>query len=414
MQLYDPFFAGRELSISDARKASGGRSADGDGSRLTDDDFVDSFGDTNVGPAETPLVLTEEAPPHEPAETPHPTDDHVEGHSVDAHVQPDGADGAHVEGDHLTPDGSGHTEASHGSADPTTNPSGASLVQNPDLGDCFVVSVLNTVAASEGGADYINSLVHDNGDGTYTVTLHTRSGQPYDVTVAPPTTNHGATPVGTDAQTAQNMAIVEEAIGVSRNSSGRFQSPGDINDYESIADGGLATRVYADLGMTDTHSTWRSNADATPYAVVDSYQNGGNVVVGTHGDDLHAPAVEAAGLIPGHSYSVSGVSTDPESGATLVTLHDPYGHDVTVPASTLDKNVLVDVSWGRVPGSEAPPNAYGPGERPGPQVIDTPSADLGAPVATDSAESDSSYVYSYGDDGAAQDSWVGGGGGGYV
>ena len=233
----------------------------------------------------------------------------------------------------------------------------ASLLQNPDLGSCFVDASLN------GAGSWVNQLVTDNGNGTFTVTLTSRTGNTYEVMVVPTTTPHGATPLGTDALTARNMAIVEQAIGLARDN-GSTRAPGEITDYDSISKGGTVAGVLNQIGLADVHSTWRMDANVSGYTVVSAFENGNIVVISTTKDASH-PSLEAWGLSQNHAYTVKNVTEDQATGLTLVTVADPNGGTVVVPAQILGNGVLADVSWGRPPGSPESPNNFGPGEQPG-------------------------------------------------
>lgn len=347
--------------------------------------------------------------------------------SIDpAHPDTATGDGHVTTGDHPSGDDHAGTAGEHGPTVGATGPGGAStvtdatLLQNPNLGSCYVDASLI------GAGNYVNGLVKDNGDGTYTVTLASRTGTTYDVTVTPPTTNYGASPNGTDAETARNMQIVEQAVAVARDD-GSTHAPGEIADYNSIANGGVVSGVLAQIGLTDVHSTWKSDSTITGYTVTSAFE-AGNVVVVSTTKDTSNPSLEAWGITPGHALAVTGVTQDPATGLTLVTFTDSNGGtQVVVPAAVLGNGVLVDVSWGRPPGAPPPPNDFGPGDRPSTQsnpgnITFNPGDEYGPgdrPGGDDTSSegADTSYTYTYGE-GATGDEGYGdfageGSGGGY-
>ncbi|MFO0674296.1 MAG: hypothetical protein U0235_32580 [Polyangiaceae bacterium] len=167
------------------------------------------------------------------------------------------------------------------------------------------------------------------------------------------------------------------------------------------------------VGATDIHGTWATGASASSYNIVEHTTAGDWVVVSVVGGTPERDEKIATwGLIDKHAYGVIGIYTDEATKLDVVLLqnpHDPNGPPLLVPAVVFD-SIGNNVSWGTPPDA-SPNTSYGPGETPG----DTSSAgtyvagpgdeygpgdrpggaDTGAP--TDSG--DTSYTYTYGDDG---------------
>ncbi|MBK6697624.1 MAG: hypothetical protein IPG50_36385 [Myxococcales bacterium] len=192
------------------------------------------------------------------------------------------------------------------------------LLNQGQIGDCFVVSTLNTIAHTPEGMAYLNSLVTPQGDGAYHVTLFGADGQPTTVLVAMDPNG----PYGSGASGDPTLAILERAIGTMH---GPFDSMGA---YDSIANGGRPYEAMNDLGLFAQPLEASAALGYTPDGV-------DVLVVGTRPD---APGLADFGLVGSHAYSVVGSLSDPSTGEMMLILQNPWGgeHPSPIPASQVD------------------------------------------------------------------------------
>ncbi|MFO0674300.1 MAG: hypothetical protein U0235_32600 [Polyangiaceae bacterium] len=232
--------------------------------------------------------------PHHDAPT---ENDHAHGASTDPHM----ADPGH------------HANAT-GQADPAHPPDASavssppSLTQNPNVGDCFVVSTLNEIAARPGGMEYLRSLVTDRGDGIYEVTLQGPNGPE---TVLVQNNGTGASTPGPNQADNVVLQVLEQGIGASRSEGYGGNRPDD--GLQSVTLGGTADSVFTQLGLTDVQSNGTmqdilKDQDRVPVdvnTVLDHIAAGDPVTLGTFSDGWRL-----FDLTPNHEYSIGAVITD--------------------------------------------------------------------------------------------------------
>ena len=323
------------------------------------------------------------------------------------------SDPAHAPSDPHANGGDAHNDAPHHSdvdpSHPDTPPAAsapASLVQSPNVGDCFVVSTLNEIAARPGGMEYLRSLVTDRGDGIYEVTLQGPNGPE---TVLVQNNGTGASTPGPNQADNVVLQVLEQGIGASRSEGYGGNRPDD--GIQSITLGATADSVFTQLGLTDVQSNGTmqdilKDQDRVPVdvnTVLDHIAAGDPVTLGTFSDGWRL-----FDLTPNHEYSIGAVITD-ELGIPAIVFNNPDGtHSKPVPITAL--NDAGTLTWGKIPGvTNGTPTTM---TDPGPGTTGTPSitatGDTGPTDGdtTGDESTDTTDTYTYGNDDAGFD-WDG-------
>ncbi|MGH3636706.1 MAG: hypothetical protein ACRDTS_21990, partial [Mycobacterium sp.] len=185
-------------------------------------------------------------------------------------------------------------------------------------------------AIQKSDPNYLSSHVHQNANGTYTVTLYDKSGKPVNVTITPDMPS-GSNSDGTlsgpvyahDGNWNSNATlyqIYEKALGQSNSEIG----PNDKAGYTGMDGGNTNNDIPIVLGE---HSSNYSNGDIDPSTVQNALNQHKPVTVSTLGDsDAHGELYDdnhVPHLIPGHEYYVDKI--DPKTHA--VTVVNPWGRD---------------------------------------------------------------------------------------
>ncbi|HVX15628.1 MAG TPA: C2 family cysteine protease [Pirellulales bacterium] len=205
-----------------------------------------------------------------------------------------------------------------------------------ELGDCYFISSLGTIANSNPSA--IENMIINNGDGTYTVRFYTGTyGQSYNSSTASwsdgftsgtgtadyvtvngklPTTSSGALVYADYGASDKNSAnslwipLLEKAY-AEWDQTGKEGRSGQ-NSYASIEGGWMATvdaqvlgHNATDYGMTNSAEQYAINALAAHQAVT----------IGT--------AVANYGLVASHAYAILGYN----ASTGTFTLYNPWGFD---------------------------------------------------------------------------------------
>lgn len=192
-------------------------------------------------------------------------------------------------------------------------------VKQGSLGDCYFVAQLAATARTD--PDRIANLIKDNGDGTYTVTLHLRDAQgkrsPKEIVVDSQFPQKGAAKtgdVGADGKPELWPMLIEKAFA-------KFSG-----GYEQIR--GKKTKdsdVFAMLsGKSSSNLTPSSLAgDALLTKLEKALSDGHAVSFGAKSstDDTFISAMKAAGVVGNHAYSLESVD---RAGKT-VNLRNPWG-----------------------------------------------------------------------------------------
>ena len=246
-------------------------------------------------------------------------------------------------------------------------------VEQGQLGDCWIESGIVQVALHD--PHQIENEIHDNGDGTYTVTL---PGYGKPVTVTGDQFSYGGGHwTGNNLNGNGNYAnVLENAAMVAYGESGsnlpstattpEFQRQGFfiMNDggygYESTSLLNSLTKNvdYADTGTSSYAmlSPTASSMNITPMAGEFSYtgnvkysinnlaadfNNGAEIVAST---SPGSPMALNSEMVSGHAYSVIGVKYNNDGSVAGVTLYNPWGQgapsgimDTSIPASQTNR-----------------------------------------------------------------------------
>jgi hypothetical protein len=184
-----------------------------------------------------------------------------------------------------------------------TGPPVYTTVAQGTVGDCYFVAAIAALARSNPEA--IRQMIHDNGDGTYTVTFSGgRSVMVDDELYVGSDGNPQYGQVGSDG--SKWFAIIEKGYAELR------------GGYDDLNLGGSsATGIEDLLGFATPLSTHTYDQDFTWAVLSDEFAAGRPVVVGT------GSTVALDGLVPSHAYMVEGVRVF--NGVRQVQLFNPHG-----------------------------------------------------------------------------------------
>jgi uncharacterized protein YukE len=209
-----------------------------------------------------------------------------------------------------------------------------SQVNQGDLGDCYFLSSLAAVAASDPA--FIQSHIRENANGTYTVTLY-QNGHPVEVTVPPDL------PANSDGDDQYDQIPGDGALYVAMYEKAYAQLEGG---YGNIGNGGDPVNALATItGQSTTNFTWNNPGDdilhvitfgtegngpslANIQAMVDS---GKPVTACTTGNDVwpDGDQNDPKEIVGDHCYRVESVTTNPQTGQLEITVVNPWGEDGT-------------------------------------------------------------------------------------
>ncbi|MCE5266809.1 MAG: hypothetical protein LLG00_02855 [Planctomycetaceae bacterium] len=213
--------------------------------------------------------------------------------------------------------GYSYDTATAGTLYSTSGPSHANEKQG-DLGDCYLLSSLGSIADSSQAA--IKNMIIDNGDGTWTVRFYYNGAADY-VTVNSqlPVDSRGNLVFdgyGASSASTSNvlwLELIEKAY-AQWNETGRTGRSSNSNSYISI-EGGWMGDVYAQtLNCADTSYSLRTSS--AQQAMVAALSAGKPVTIGT----VTSPS-SSTGLYGNHAYNVLSY----DSTAGLFTLYNPWG-----------------------------------------------------------------------------------------
>lgn len=203
-------------------------------------------------------------------------------------------------------------------------------IEQGPLGDCYLIAGIGAIAHKN--PHLIRNMIHDNENGTYTVTFYEldangNPAKPVKITVdgTLPTQN-GKTPcfASSTDEGERWPAIIEKAY---------VKWKGGEGDYEDIEGGYL--RVLSELTGAPITSYFTAEHSSGEIAtkIEGALQKGLPVMVGTNKDSSH-------GLVGKHAYVVERVYK--ESGVYKVELHNPHGKN----HATLTMDELCNSSHG--------------------------------------------------------------------
>lgn len=202
-------------------------------------------------------------------------------------------------------------------------------IRQGHAGTCSLISTLGSMISQGRGAE-LEQMMHDNEDGTYTVTFPGRDP----ITVNRPTSAE----IAFGASSGSNgmwLIVMEKAYGQLRD---------EDDDTEVDFDAAEGSREEAIETLTghevDGDETEWTDEDTTHEKLQEHLTNGDIVTIGQAGSN-------DAGIVKSHAYTV--VRYDPAT--RMVTLRNPWGHnpgsanaEITVPLSTLD-NEFGDITY---------------------------------------------------------------------
>ncbi|BCW72837.1 hypothetical protein NicSoilB8_38810 [Arthrobacter sp. NicSoilB8] len=190
-----------------------------------------------------------------------------------------------------------------------------------DAGDCYFLAALLTVAARE--PDTILNMIHDNGDGTYTISFHSKyDGVPNPVTV----TVNGDLPYrrgkpyenGIENIGGKNVswaAIIEKGWAAAN---GNSYKGIDGTDLSNAQDHDVHNALYAITGKVGVDRNPGGPMTGVSFEQMQQDFTNGLVTLGTSNSD--------GKLVSDHSYALLGVN----SGNQTVVVGDPGGGQETL------------------------------------------------------------------------------------
>lgn len=225
----------------------------------------------------------------------------------------------------LHPDERGGGDAAHNtySVDPdgSVAPQGEVAPQNASwrdveqgrYGDCVSMATLGMVMQND--PSWATDHVHDNGNGTVTVTLYDEHGEPEPITM----------PKELPMQDGRVVSATGEALAGDPNSA---TWPAYVERALAIQEGGAYTSIEGHgspevgprLTGMDVTTIPPTDADAT----FDAAKNGEKIIIGTAVDP---PSTQTpAGWAGGHGYWVEGVARN-AAGEEVLVCRNPWGPD---------------------------------------------------------------------------------------
>lgn len=224
----------------------------------------------------------------------------------------------------------------------TMNPVSVTDINQGQLGDCFLLSPLGEEALFHPSS--ITNMIHNNGNGTETVTLYTdRSGRL-------PT-------FGSTSFKATTVTINNSFSSASVDNGGRQDVVGNQKEiwpqvvekaaatldggYNAIANGGYPVLAMEEL--TGQAATWMSPAALT-FATLQKYVAAGDLITMDTSSSGRLPY----GLFNGHCYMFDKLNGS--GGSASVQLLNPWGFDQpsAIPLTQLARGGIVEVDIGHV------------------------------------------------------------------
>ena len=224
----------------------------------------------------------------------------------------------------------------------TTDPVSVTDINQGQLGDCFLLSPLGEEALFHPAS--ISNMIHDNGNGSETVTLYT------DATGGPPTfastgfrattttVDNNFSPASVDNGATQDVVggqkeiwpqVVEKAVAALN------------GGYSAIASGGYPLLAMEEL--TGQAATPMSVAALT-FATLQQYVAAGDLIT----MDTSSSGGLPYGLVEGHSYMFDTLNGS--GGSASVQLLNPWGFDQpsAIPLTQLAQAGIVGVDIGHI------------------------------------------------------------------
>lgn len=207
---------------------------------------------------------------------------------------------------------------------------GASLtdIKQGAVGDCYFVAALASIAHHN--PEYIENMITDNGNGTYTVSF---GGDLGDVTVDDDfATNSSGNSVYASTGSSSNpelwVAIVEKAYAQANGS------------YETI-EGGRANEAIAEITGQDNF-TVDHPSDFDPADLQTALENGQSVTASSLSSNDGKKTRTSDGFVTSHAYVVTDVQQN-ASGEWEITVYNPWGSDSDTGDGTSDGFTTISV-----------------------------------------------------------------------
>ncbi len=199
-------------------------------------------------------------------------------------------------------------------SDPLFSSSGPSIndISQGELGDCYLLSVLSSVAKTD--AALIRQVVKANTNGTYTVAFTAKKTVTVDADLATlPDGRPAYAQLG--AGDSVWVAVVEKAYA-------DYVNP-KADSYTTI-DGGWMGSAFSALGLKSTSTFSASSATALATLVQKDLKANDFVTMGTASYvGVNSP------LVAGHAYEINAVTLDKKGNVTSITLRNPWGSDLS-------------------------------------------------------------------------------------
>lgn len=202
-------------------------------------------------------------------------------------------------------------------------------VEQGQMNNCFLVAAMSAVAEQDPAA--IEGIIRDNGDGTFTVTLHqydkgglfgTGSGwEPVEITVTPDFPGNAAQLSGDSADGAQEIwpQLIEKAYAQLEGGYAGFVDGGSpAHALSTLTGHGADSHAPGDLGFEQLSSDF-DDGDAITFLAPETFEGEAAQLAQDHN------------VVGWHTYSVADTFTD-QNGVPMVELRNPWGSgDVTLP-----------------------------------------------------------------------------------
>ena len=199
-------------------------------------------------------------------------------------------------------------------SDPLFGSGGPSIndISQGDLGDCYLLSVLSSVAKTD--AALIRRVVTPNANGTYTVAFTGKTAVTVNADLA---TLPDGRPAYAQLGSGNSLwvALVEKAYADYANAK--------ADSYTTI-DGGWMGSAFSALGLKNTSTFSATSANALATLVQKDLKANDFVTMGTSSYvGVNSP------LIGGHAYEINSVTVDKKGAVSSITLRNPWGNDLS-------------------------------------------------------------------------------------
>jgi hypothetical protein len=183
-------------------------------------------------------------------------------------------------------------------------------IEQGDIGDCYFLSVLSSVANID--PNLVRQSVVELGDGTFVVDFHRNNTSVYvRVNADLPIASYGLVYADLGSQNSMWVAIMEKAYTFFRSGAGTYQS----------IDSGWMDQAYAALGST-AQSTYGASGAQNLLTLIGSQLSAGKSVTMAFATDAGG-----ADIITDHAYTVVSVGTDASGNPATLTVRNPWGVD---------------------------------------------------------------------------------------